>query len=300
MDKQELYQHINAGMTQERFHAFERNLALNASLIARFGGVGSVLSRIKGRHVVLCGAGSSLETAIPHLKKICQRETVTLIAADMAFRPLVREGIVPRFAISCETTPRDFFAGVDTSKTELLAFSCVCSRTAREWKGTIHFYNWLLHGEPWDCLWHKAGLGLGFAATGSIVTSQALSIALGCGAQSVMLAGNDLGFYDRCYSRGTVRDQSVTPSCGRVTPLETLEFSAAWRARHYVIPRGEKKFFTNHQFLAAKYWMEETASKSTIPVYDSSEPGCSAGKVEKLGMKHYAEMVLSSRKGVWQ
>lgn len=300
MDKQELYQHINSGMTQERFHAFERNLALNVPFIARSGGLGSVMSRFNGRHVVLCGAGPSLETSLPFIKKICQRETVAIIAADMAFRPLLREGIVPGFAISCETTPRDFFADSDTSKTELLAFSCVCSRTVREWTGSIHFYNWLLHGQPWDALWNRAGTGLGFAATGSIVTSQALSIALGCGAKSVMLVGNDLGFYDRCYSRGTVRDIPVTSAVSRIVPVETAEFSAAWRARHYVIPRGEKKFFTNHQFLAAKYWMEETASKSSITVYDSSEPGCSAGKVEKLGMKHFAEMVLSSRKGVWQ
>ena len=300
MDRQELYAQINAGMTQERFHSFERSLRLNKPFIARWGGLHPLVAELKDRHVVVCGAGPTLEEGMPHLKKISERANVALIAADMAYRPLLRAGIHPRYAISCETTPRDFFAGLDTSKTTLLAFSCVCPRTVREWKGPIRFYNWLLRGEPWDALWNEAGTSLGFAATGSIVTSQALSIALGCGAQSVMLAGNDLGFADHCYARGTVRDAGVIAACTRRAPLDAIEFSAAWRARHYVIPRGEKKYYTNHQFLAAKYWMEDTASKSRIPVYDAGIPGCSPGKVEKLGMKHYAEMVLSSRKGVWQ
>ena len=132
------------------------------------------------------------------------------------------------------------------------------------------------------------------------MTSQALSIALGCGASSVMLVGNDLGFFDRCYARGTVRDLSVTSQCSRTAGIETKEFAASWHARHYVLPRGEKRFFTNHQFLAAKYWMEETIGKASVPVYDASDPGCAAGKVEKLGMKRYAEMILSRRIGVWQ
>jgi hypothetical protein len=300
MERQELYAQINAGMTQERFHSFERSLQQNRVLISRHGGLHPLVGELKDRHVVICGAGPSIEDAYRDLKKICERDSIALIAADMAYRPLLRAGIRPRYAISCETTPRDFFAGLDTSKTTLLAFSCVCPRTVREWKGPVRFYNWLLRGEPWDRLWSEAGTSLGFAATGSIVTSQALSIALGCGAASVMLAGNDLGFFDHCYARGTVRETSVNPLCSRLSPLESIEFSAAWRARHYVIPRGEKKFFTNHQFLAAKYWMEDTAAKSPIPVYDASVPGCSPGKVEKFGMKHYAEMVLSSRKGVWK
>jgi hypothetical protein len=300
MDKQKLYQQINAGMTQERFHSFERNLSLNKPFITEHGGLRDVIPMLKDRHVVICGAGPSLESAYPYISKLEGRADVAVIAADMAFKPLVRAGIIPHFSVSCETTPRDFFAGEDSSRTMLLAFSCVCSRTVREWKGGLHFYNWLLHGEPYDRLWHEAGTGLGFAATGSVVTSQALSIALGCGAATVMLAGNDLGFFDRCYARGTVRDRGLYPRCSRTAPLESREFSASWNARHYVIPRGDRKFFTNHQFLAAKYWMEETISKSPVPVYDASDPGCAAGTVEKLSMKRYAEMIQSRRKGVWQ
>ena len=48
----------------------------------------------------------------------------------------------------------------------------------------------------------KPVLDLGFAATGSIVTTQAISIALGCNIQSLMLLGNDMGFKTEYYVKG--------------------------------------------------------------------------------------------------
>ena len=295
METQALFNRLNLGMTQERFYSVERNLRLNKEFIAVHGGLRPVISMMKDKHIIICGAGPSLEDAYPHLRKIQQRASVVLIAADMAYLPLLRAGIIPHFAISCETTPRDFFSSADTSKTSLLAFSCVCSRTVRSWKSSIYFYNWMLRQDPYERLWHEAGLELGFAATGSIVTSQALSIALGCGARSIMLAGNDLGFFDRCYARGTVRDVSLFISTVRSTPHESRQFDAAWKARHYVIPRGSRRYFTNHQFLAAKYWMEETIAQTAVPVYDAGVPGCAGKNIEKMSVKRYTEMILSSR-----
>ncbi|MGL4370493.1 MAG: 6-hydroxymethylpterin diphosphokinase MptE-like protein [Spirochaetota bacterium] len=295
MDKQELYSRINDGMTQERFYSFERNLRLNKPFIRKCGGMKAVVPLLRGCRAVICGAGPSLDDAIVHLRKIREREGIAVIAADMAYRPLVRAGIIPHFAISCETTPRDFFAGCESARTRLLAFSCVNARTVREWQGPVHFYNWMLRREPYETLWREAGLDLGFAATGSIVTSQALSIALGCGVSEVMLVGNDLGFFDRCYARGTLRDSAVNNSLSRCAPCVSIEFAAAWKARHYVIPRGDRRYFTNHQFLAAKYWMEETIAAASVPVYDAGSPGCAGKNIEKISMKMYTDMIHARR-----
>jgi hypothetical protein len=214
----------------------------------------------------------------------------------MACFPLMRRGITPRYVISCETTPRDFFARTDTSGITLLAFSGVCNRIVRQWAGKISFYNWMIRSEPYEPLWQEAGLDLGFVATGSIVTSQAVSIALGCGIKSLALLGNDLGFKDCFYSRGAVRSDDFARSVSRLEPLSQIEFHACRRSRQYVIAR-ERNWYTNHQFLAAKKWLEDLCAKQNFAVYDASNPGCAGKNIEKIPFKDYCGSILARRGG---
>jgi hypothetical protein len=162
--------------------------------------------------------------------------------------------------------------------------------TLRAWSGDVSFYNWMLRGEPYDALWREAGEDLGFVATGSIVTTQAVSLVLGCPIGTLALAGNDLAFYRSLYLRGTLRHARYMEVCGRFAAPETMELSAIRRARRYVIDRNGRTYFTNGQFLAAKMWLEDLLPRQSLPIIDSSEPGCSERAVRKAPLEEHLRL----------
>lgn len=291
MDRSELFSALNSGMLAERGASFMRNLDKNLPLIRISGGLGPVMPLLRGRHVIVAGAGPSLDRQISALKGISGDGRFVLVAADMALGPLVKSGIIPDFVITCESTPVDFFSGIDTSGMHLLAFSCSSFSSLRKWAGRISFYNWMLEGDFFNSLWERAGTGLGYVATGSIVTTQAVSIAMGCGILSLMLAGNDMGFRDRFYASGTVRSEAAHVACGRFSPAASVEMGVCRKNRYYEVVRDNRTFFTNHQFLAARYWLDELFGREPFPVADCSFPGCSASIVYKTGLDEYINTV---------
>ena len=291
MDKEELFAALNAGILAERGGAFRRNLEKNLPFIKKSGGLGPVIPMLHGGHVIVAGAGPSLDGHIPALTAIAGDSRFILIATDMALRPLARRGIRPDFVITCEATPTDFFSGIDTSGMHLLAFSCSSFSTIRRWGGAVSFYNWMLEGDFFSSLWEMAGEELGYVATGSIVTTQAVAIAMGCGIFSLMLAGNDMGFHDRFYAGGTVRCENNLLKSGRFSPAPGIEMNICRNNRCYEIVREGRTFFTNNQFLAAKYWLEELFGREPFPVADCSFPGCSPSIVFKTGLDEYIKSV---------
>ncbi len=293
---QELFQRINEGMKEERFHAFARNLEKNIPYIEKYGGLESIPEKFNGRHVIIAAAGSSLISGIELLKKFYRRQEIVLVAADMALRTLLLKGIRPDFVVSCETTPVDFFSDIDTSGIHLLAFSCIWNGYLRKWKGEISFYNWQIHDEEYSRLWNRAGVHLGFVATGSVVTTQAVSIALGGDIASLMLMGNDLAFKDRFYAPGTCREKSQHMMITRFTPEVSLQMLGIRRNRDFELKRGSRSFSTNNQFLAAKSWLEELFSKATPVVYDLSLPGCAESAVHKITPAEYFSIFQKKRR----
>lgn len=285
MENSELFGKLNKGLLDERLGAFRRNVKKNLPLIKSCGGLAAVVPELKGRHIFIAGAGPSIEESIPFLKKYRSRSEIAIIAVDMALKVLLKHGIRPGYVISCETHPALFFAGAETENIRLLAFSCMSSTNLRSWKGSISFFNWMIHGEPFDELWETAGVDLGFVAAASVVTTQAVSIALGCSPASIVIMGNDLGFKDRFYAAGTESGFKNFIYSGRLEPVVSLEMSRVRRAREYEIRRGAAKFYTNNQFLAAKKWLESLFKEQARPVYDCSIPGCSESSVIKTDMK---------------
>jgi len=275
MDKKQLYRNLNAGILEERYNSFRRNLRKNRPYIHRFGGLQRVIGELAGKDVVVIGAGPSLEKSLPVLKKYQHRREVVYISVDMALRPLLRHGVTPEYVMSCETLPVGFFDSLDTGSMHLLAFSCMSHSTIRSWKGDMSFYNWMMHEPPYDELWKEAGEGLGFVATGNIITTQAVALALGCGLRSLYLTGNDLAFYRQYYTGETVSFKKIAHTMNRFATMETWDFGAVWKRKDYELNRGERRYYTSHQFLAAKTWLEELFRDHAGVAVDGSEPGCS-------------------------
>jgi hypothetical protein len=295
INRNDIYTNLNNGFKSERGKTLRNNLEKNISLISCSGGLRRVTGDFSGKHVVVIGAGPSLDRNIGHLKKYRDRMDFVYLASDMALRPLLVSGIKPRFVITCETTPADFFSGLATEGMHLLSFCCSSPSNLRKWRGDASFYNWMIEGEPYTELWDMAGRDLGSVATGSIVTTQAVSLVSGCRPASLLLVGNDMGFYDRFYARGTVSSEKRLLDSRRLNPDVNIEISTARRGRCYEIRRNGALFYTNHQFLAAKYWLEDLFGKIPCPVIDCGEPGCSDGKVVRMELKEYLEGIDKKR-----
>ena len=77
----------------------------------------------------------------------------------------------------------------------------------------------------YDDLWKEAGEELGFVATGSIVTTQAVSLVLGCGIASLLLVGNDMGFFDRFYASGASPAEKKFFISGRLNPHTSIDMN---------------------------------------------------------------------------
>jgi len=288
MDKELLFENLNRGMIEEKGRALSLNLEKNLDLIKKWGGLTGVVNEFQDKHVVIVGAGPSLDDNIEKLREIQKRQDLVIVAADMALKPLVLKGVQPRFVMTCETTPIEFLVDVDTSSMHLLAFSCCFHRNVRLWQGNMSFYNWMMDGEFFNNLWDRAGRELGAVATGSIVTTQAVSIALGCAVRSVVLVGNDMAFLDRYYAAGTISGEKLVRMSGRLSPLETLHVNQSRRARDFEIRRGGQSYYTNNQFLGAKMWLEDIFRSGGTYVMDCSVPGCSGNVVEKI---HFGDFI---------
>ncbi len=296
IEKTDIFNNLNEGMLDERSRAFFINLEKNLPLIREWGGLSGVVPALEGRNVVVIGAGPSLENSLPLLKKYQKRQDLVYIAADMALAPLAEAGILPRYVITCETTPSAFFSGIDTSSMHLLSFSCSSAVNVRAWTGKISFYNWMMNGEPYDSLWLRAGMELGSVSTGSIVTTQAVSIALGCGISSLTILGNDMAFRDRYYCGGTVSARRRFMNADRFSPLVSVDMDAVRRSRDFEVRRGDLMYYTNNQFLAAKMWLEDLFKKGDYPAVDCSVPGCSATAVVKMSFADFIGTIDKKRK----
>ncbi len=286
-DKDLLYRNLNDGVIEERFNSFRYNLEKNLSFISRFGGLKRILKFFADRNVIIIGAGPSLDTELEVLRSNHARPDILLLSTDMALKPLYTHGIMPHYVISCETNPVDFFGSLDTERMHLLAFSCMSNINLRKWKGDISFFNWMIDDPLYNSLWERSGRELGALATCSIVTTQAVSFALGCSIRSLMLAGNDLAFKKRYYAGGSLYYTGLFRGYCRLLAGYSGEMNFIRSKREYEIRRGDLLFYSTGQFLAAKVWLEELFSKHHTPVYDCSDPGCSEKYVEKISLNEY-------------
>lgn len=286
---------INDAVIIERSFIYRRNVEKNKNLIRKFGGLHNILNMLNLKNVIVVGAGPSLDKYVDDLKKLINRQDVVIIATDMALRTLALNGIIPKFVITCETVPKNFFAGVDTSNIHLLSFSCSSHTNIRKWEGPISFYNWMKKGELYDELWQTAGQELGSVGTASIVTSQAVAIALGCEIRKLIILGNDLAFKDNYYSKYSERMYVLSSQCNRFSGIVSREKAVIRKAASYEIHRCEEKYYTSHQFLAAKQWFEELIPKKSISVYDGSIPGLSEKTLKRINPGELSSLLSLKR-----
>lgn len=96
--------------------------------------------RLTGKTAILCGAGPSLEDAIPDLVRLSARDDIAVFCVGRAFKMLRAAGVSVDYTVSCEMFDWDaaIFDGVtrDMACDTVLAFASVCSpATVKAWPG---------------------------------------------------------------------------------------------------------------------------------------------------------------------
>ena len=285
-ERAELFRRLNEGVRDERMRIFERNIGKNMPLIAHWGGLAGVPPLLAETDVIIAGAGASLDAALDALRRARRLSSVRIIAADMALPPLLAAGITPDFVISCETAPVAFYDVTVPDTVHLLAFSGIRPAVVRSWPGPVSFYNWMVRG-AYERLWALAGTQLGYLATGSTVLSQALSLARGCGVASIATFGNDMGYRRAYYTRFAPGNAACRLMANRFTPFESADMNRMRRARTHVLARDGREYATHHQFLAAKYWIEELFAAGGPTLLEFSVPGAAGENIVRPPVEKY-------------
>lgn len=157
--------------------------------------------------IVLCGAGPSLTSLLPHLRRF--RDRAWLVALDTALRPLVASGLVPDLVVSIDPTAQNgrHLLNLPTrARPWLVAETSVDPRVLSAFAGRI-FASRIGQADPWPWL-ERLGVALSrLDVWGSVLTA-------GCGvvsrmqASTVVFAGMDLAFTSgQPYCRGTVFEE---------------------------------------------------------------------------------------------
>jgi hypothetical protein len=110
------------------------------------------------------------------------------------------------------------------------------------------------------------------------------------------LIGNDLGYFSEYYVKETPVYKKNIIKTDRFKPIEAIEYRTIMQNKEYTINRGNGYFYTNSQFLAAKQWLEELVCQVNIPVYDTSEFGCSQKYLQKISLKKYLNDLYANKR----
>jgi hypothetical protein len=231
---------------------FVLNLARRAPLLSLAAG------SLQGATVFVCGAGPSLEHALPHVEDLRQRGLI--FAASNAAPALLRAGVMPDAVFCCEA--QDVSGGLQAvSESPLrsdgpsLHVLDVLASPAN-WAVPADRHMAIASHEPNLARYIRMLGGIPMAYSGS-VSCAATASAITLGATTVVLLGQDLGYpRDRMYSKGTLyEDLAITRDGDR------LSFAGDSKAKASV---------TRQPTRIHRYWTHETPPTiDTDPAFES-------------------------------
>lgn len=194
--------------------------------------------RIRGGVVMVLGRGPSLEEAIPHLKALKPHPKLTLIAADGATTPLLREGVMPDVIVTdldgriqdlLEASRRGAVAVIHAHGDNIPSLRRYVGRFEGGAVGTTQT-------EPVGGIYNFGGFTDG---------DRAVFMAVELGARVVVLGGMDFGRYVTEYSadrRGVVKEAGPVKRRKLLAAKRLLEWLASWSPGKIMnLPVGEGK-----------------------------------------------------------
>ena len=222
---------VSRAVAAARMNAEARAQNAGRYLVNTLRNLGHVVSgadpaRLQGQFTdapaVVVGAGPSLDHQVEVLRGLDSRALI--IAADTAWRPLVRAGVHPHLVVATDPTPENgrHLVGIARSRaTWIIAEGSVDPDALHQLAGRVGVFRVADH-HPWPWLRHMGVDAPTLRAWGSVLTT-AFDLAVVCGCRPIVFAGADLAFTDqRPYCRGTSLEESWARHAARGVSLRQV------------------------------------------------------------------------------
>lgn len=279
---------------------WNRNILLNLRQLLNGSRLNSLISQLKDRDVIICGAGPSLAQSLTDLKKY--RDHFTLFAADTAFLPLTAAGIMPDAVFASDPQwLNHYFCQSESAAAPLWVLDPVVT------PGIPHF----LEAQGIDpariFFWNNpfkldeeiraVDGSRGEVAHGGSVSTNAFDIARQGRAARIILTGQDLSFSDStAHVKGAALESMVfyrsnrfrsfeNHNYGQMSALPPVEVSAV----------GERKsVFTNAKLKVFLDWFASQGAKTdhSIRLYNTTAAGA---HIENFSEKSFEELFNAPR-----
>lgn len=250
------------------------NIRLNLKEIAKGDDIRAIHDALWDIPAILIGAGPSLAGNV-HLLKDAQNQ-YPLFCCDRAFRRVAEAGVTPHFTIVADAADAvaDFFAGLETRRTVLIAPTYVSARVLKlKWKHRI-FYNVTDADQGYTTaavnLSKLSGREITAVPGGVIVGNMALIFARIAGCNPMTFIGNDLSMPEPKARPGEILYESMDNDGNKVYSLPGFLAGLEWLLKFL---RSDKDF-----------------TSGLLKVYNSTEGGIMySEEIKGLPLKDFLE-----------
>ncbi len=203
-------------LLDEMFHhlLFE-NLLSNYLRLPKSFMADKLKGAFKDTPAIICGAGPSLNKAIPIIKT--QREKALILAGGSGITALTKQGIMPHFGMAIDPNQEEYerLKEIHAPNMPLLYGSRVLPSIFQFITGPTGYMQTLTGGPSEAYLEKELGMepnfiGVGFTQEALSVTTLCIAYANFLGCNPILLSGLDLAYTDGAsYAKGVVQDEAV-------------------------------------------------------------------------------------------
>lgn len=178
--------------TLQRFAGiWQHNILANLKAILENPGWDTLFGKFKGKPVIICGAGPSLDKNVKSLSQA--KGKALIICVDTALRTLLTNHIQPDLVVAIDAGEANYchFEGLDTSGIALAADAVTYPAILADFKGTVFIGG---YGNPL-MQWLEQFIGSkGQTTVGGSVATTAFDLARKLGGAPIIFVGLDLAF----------------------------------------------------------------------------------------------------------
>lgn len=264
-----------------------RNIFKNIKHFSSSEGIERFFGAFKGYPGIIVSAGPSLKNNIYEL--VALRNRAFIVAVDTAFKVLLQHNIKPHFVVTLDAQKYSLkhFLGAEDCDTVLVADVVSCPSILDSYKGprvistTAKYYtdsNGGMCRETTPVMdWVENYTGyFGDIQSGGSVATTVFDMLLNFGCNPIILVGQDLAYTGReIHCTGTYHNDDWLPGINRFKNLECINQGVIRRRKIKYVPGygSGKPVITDFVFDLYKSWFEDSASRVSVKIVNSTEGG---------------------------
>ncbi len=249
-------------------NAWNRNIAANLRVIIRGGKKKDITAWLKDnfpdKDIIIAGAGPSLSTSMESLKKY--RGHFLLFAADTAFIPFARSGVIPdiTFASDPQVVNAYFAHHRKAAQSIWMMDPVVISAMPHFLQKSGAKIFWWNNDFYMDAMIREYFGDRGGISHGGSVSTNAFSLATEINPPRIILIGQDLSFTGKtAHVRGAALEDRLYYTRTRTFTMENHNFSQLWALPKEPVPSLKKTsgLYTNAKMKVFIEWFNVTAQE---------------------------------------